>query len=155
MSTPTPRLSSGPDGRLMLAGDGDPIPVRIARCFPWANPNRFLSLRDEKGVEKLLVRDPAELDDISRVLLEKELRESGQTFEITAIHECRKEIELRCWEVDTRQGPRSFQTEPDEWPTTIGNGGLLIEDLSGDLYTIENPAALDPVSRKHIWPLLD
>jgi hypothetical protein len=57
--------------------------------------------------------------------------------------------------VETRQGPRLFQTELDEWPTKIGEGRLLIEDLCGDLYTIENPAALDPLSRKLLWPLLD
>jgi hypothetical protein len=151
----TPILLAGPDGRLMLHAESGDIPLKVARCFPWAKPNQFLSLRDEKGEEKLLVRDPADLEPASRAVLEKELRDSGQTFEITAIRECRKEIELRCWDVETRQGPRLFQTELDEWPTKIGEGRLLIEDLCGDLYTIDNPAALDPLSRRLLWPLLD
>ncbi len=150
-----PRLFRAPDGSLRLDSPDGPVPVRIARCFPWAEPGRYLSLRDEKGTERAFVGDPEELDPESATLLHAELRETGQTFEITAILECRKEIELRCWEVETRQGRRRFQTELDEWPLRLPGGRILLQDLAGDLYTLDDPASLDPRSSSLLWPLLD
>lgn len=154
MNTPL-LLEPGPDGRLLLVRGTDRIPVRPRRCFPWAAPGTWISLRDDDGHEQALIPDPETLPPESRALLQQELRDSAHTFEITRILECRKEIELRCWRVDTRQGPRTFQTELDEWPLRLPRGGILIRDLAGDLYTLGNPDTLDPESRARLWVLLD
>lgn len=148
----TPSLLQLPDGRLALQSDSGPRPVQLNRCFPWSHPDRFLSLRDPDGNELLFLQNPDDLDPASRELLQDELAQSGSLFEIESIQSLSKEIELRCWEVTTRQGPRSFQTELDEWPRTLPDGRLLIEDLFGDLYVVD-PARLDPAGRNYIWPL--
>lgn len=154
MSTPV-RLQQGTNGRLLLLLEDGPVPVRPRRCFPWASPNEWISLRDDDGHEQALVHLPETLEPASRDLLLRELRDSAHTFQITRILECRKEIELRCWRVDTEQGPRAFQTELDEWPQRLPRGGILIRDLAGDLYTIADPDKLDPDSRQRLWALLD
>ncbi len=156
MSSPPPlELERARNGKLILLREGQRLPVQISRCFPWTHPRAWISLRDEEGEEAALIPDPAALPEASRALLEAELAESDQTFAITRILVCRKEIELRCWEVETRQGPRNFQTELDEWPRRFGAGSVLIRDICGDLYTVEDPEALDPESRKKLWVLLD
>lgn len=149
-----PTLRRAENGRLLLETGHGPVPVEIRRCFPWAAPDRWISLRDDNGGEVGLVENPADLDPASQALLREELRDSGHTFEITAVHACRKELELRCWEVETRQGPRRFQTELDEWPRPLPGGGVLIRDICGDLYTISDPAALAPAGRARVEALM-
>src|SRR2546427_12493359 len=54
------------DGKLWaLRGDAERV-VWVRRCFPWSEPGRFVSLRDEDDNELALVGDPAELDRASR-----------------------------------------------------------------------------------------
>jgi len=148
-------FTRAPNGALLLCRDGETVPVRLRRCFPWAAPDRWLSLRDGEGKERQLLETIDTLDPASRACLEQELRDSGHTFHITRILECRKEIELRFWRVETVQGGRTFQTELDEWPLRLPGGGVLIRDLAGDLYTVADPEALDEESRERLWVLLD
>ncbi len=141
------------DNRLGLRKDSEEIPVTIMRCFPWSNPTSYLSLRDEKGEEQGFVTHLEELSPSSRSHLEQELRLTGQTFEIIRIQKVQKEIELRCWEVETKGGNRHFQTELDVWPRALPDGSLLLQDLFGDLYRI-HPQSLDAPSLKILTPLL-
>ena len=142
------------DGRLGLRLESGEIPVTVTRCFPWSNPLSYLSLRNEKGEEKGFVTALDDLSPESRALLEEELKLTGQTFEIIRIHKVQKEIELRCWEVETQGGDRHFQTELDVWPRALPDGSLLVQDLYGDLYRIQDPQALDAASQKILTPLL-
>jgi len=64
------------------------------------------------------------------------------------VHSVEEEFELRSFSVDTEQGPRRFQTPLDGWPRELENGTLLIEDVFGDLYRVQDPARLDEKSRR-------
>lgn len=143
-----------PDGRLALQTPTGPQAVQISRCFPWTAPRQFLSLRNADGDELLFVASLDDLEPASREILEAEIASSTGTFAITSIQSLKKEIELRCWEVTTRQGPRSFQTELDEWPRELPDGTFLVEDLFGDLYVLPPLDQLDALSRKYFWPLV-
>lgn len=143
-----------PDGRLALQTEFGPEAVNISRCFPWTAPRQFLSLRNAEGEEKLFLTSLDDLDPDSRKIMETEIARSSGTFRIASIQSLKKEIELRCWEVTTLQGPRSFQTELDEWPRELPDGSFLVEDLFGDLYVVPPLEHLDPVSRKCFWPLV-
>jgi hypothetical protein len=151
------RLWRGNDGRLWGQSNLEPEAraVRVCRLFPWSEPREWVSLRDADDEELALVRAPAELDPESRGALEISLAEAGFVMEIEAILSVEEEIEIRTFEVRTAQGPRSFQTERDEWPRQLGTGGLLIRDVAGDLYAVREPEKLDPVSRKLLWVFLD
>jgi Domain of unknown function (DUF1854) len=96
-----------------------------------------------------------ELDLSSRSALERTLRQAGFVFTVTSIEKVEDEFELRTWSVNTHQGRRSFQTKLDEWPRILENGAVIIRDLSGDFYQIEDQADLDPVSHKLIWALTE
>jgi len=143
------------DGRVWAVRAGEARPVVVRRCFPWSEPGRYLSLRDEDDREFALVRDPAELDADSQAALGAALVAAGFVFAVTRVLAIDEEVELRHWRVETRQGPRSFQTRLDDWPRAVPRGGLLIRDVAGDLYHIADPAGLDRRSRDLLWAFLD
>ncbi|HEX6048418.1 MAG TPA: DUF1854 domain-containing protein, partial [Gemmatimonadaceae bacterium] len=87
--------------------------VRLRQCFPWSDPNRHLSLRDEDDEEIALVEDPASLEAESRHALEEAVAEAGFVLEVVRVLAIEEEVEIRQWNVETKHGPRSFQTHLD------------------------------------------
>ena len=143
------------DGRLWAVRGDSERAVWVRRCFPWSEPARFVSLRDDEEREVALVRDPAELDPASRRVLEEAMVAAGFVFEIIRVTAIEEEVEIRHWRVETRQGARSFQTRLDAWPRLLPQGGLLLRDVAGDLYHVTDPAALDKQSRALLWAFVD
>jgi hypothetical protein len=150
-----PTLEQRRDGQLWLSLRGESCVVRLARCFPWSSRNRFISLRDDERCERLLVEDPAKLDPRMRAVLEDALVEADFVLEIERVRRIDEEIEIRCWSVETSQGPRSLQTHRDEWPRPVPGGGILIRDVAGDLFYIRRPEELDEHSRQLLAVFID
>ena len=153
--SPTPILRTAADGRLAVVVDSVPVPVRLRQCFPWSEPGLHLSLRNDEDREVAIVDDPARLDTESRLALEQALAEAGFVLEVTRVLNIEEEVEIRQWTVETRQGPRHFQTHLDDWPRTLPNGGILIRDVAGDLYRLASPADMDRKSRELLWAFVD
>ena len=148
-------LARRADGRLWTLRDGEARPVWVRRCFPWSEPARYVSLRDEDDNEVALVADPEALDAASREALESALGNAGFVFEVTRVLEIDEEVEIRYWRVETRQGERRFQTRLDDWPRELPGGGLLIRDVAGDLYRLADARRLDKKSRALLWAYVD
>ena len=153
--TDSPELRMATEGRLVVVVDGTPVPVKLRQCFPWSEPGLHLSLRNDEDREVAIVDDPASLDPESRRALEQALAEAGFVLEVTRVLSIDEEVEIRQWTVETRQGPRSFQTHLDDWPRTLPNGGILIRDVAGDLYRLASPAGMDKTSRELLWAFVD
>ena len=153
--TGTLRLEWRADGSLWAVRGEEEKAVSVRRCFPWTEPTRHLSLRDSDEEEFAFVRDPVDLDARSRAALEAALAVAGFVFEVTRVLEIDEEVEIRRWRVETKQGPRTFQTRLDDWPRTLPHGGLLIRDLAGDLYHLARPETLDRQSRELLWAFVD
>jgi len=149
------RLERRVDGQLWALRNGEAHPVRVYRCFPWSEPGRFVSLRDDDEKELAMVAEMSDLDSESRGVLESALAEAGFVLEVTAIRSVEEEVEIRAWSVETRQGARTFQTKLDDWPREVPGGGLLIRDVAGDLYHVPSPADLDGESRALLWAYSD
>lgn len=153
-------LNRRADGRLVLQqkdGSGEPVetPVQVACCFPWSRPYEFISLRDDKGREQLLIEDLRQVDTPARTLIEDELAERNFLPRITAIEAIIGEMELFHWKVMTNAGPRSLLTRRNDHPRKLSNDDVLIKDVSNDLYLIPNPKGLDAKSLKLLWVYLD
>ena len=148
-------LTHRSDGQLWATRGAEERVVRVRRAFPWSEPGRFISLRDAGDREFALVAEPRALDAESRAALEAALAAAGFVFVITAVTEIEEEVEIRTWRVATRQGARTFQTRLDEWPRPLPGGGLLIRDVAGDLYRIDDLAALDAKSLELLWAYVD
>ena len=143
------------DGQLWAVLNGASRLVRVHRCFPWSEPDQFLSLRDQENQEVALVTHLGELGEESREALVASLLEAGFVLRVTSIIEVDEEIEIRSWKVETEQGPRSFQTKLDDWPWEVPGGGIVIRDVAGDLYFVADPEAMDEKSRKWLWAFVD
>jgi hypothetical protein len=150
-----PELRSSAAGRLTLLIAGSQRSVRVRLCFPWSDPRRHFSLRDDDDKELALIEDPADLDPESRLALDQALAEAGFVFEVTRVVDIDEEIEIRHWRVETRQGTRSFQTHLDDWPRELPGGGRLVRDVAGDLYHLADPKAMDKESRELLWAFVD
>ena len=148
-------LRTSEDGRLVALVRGEAIAVRLRQCFPWSQPHRHLSLRDHEDREVGFVEDPDALDEASSAALERALAEAGFVLEVTRVVQIEEEVEIRHWTVETRQGPRTFQTHLDDWPRALPMGGLLMRDVAGDLYRLPTPAELDRRSRELLWAFVD
>ena len=74
---------------------------------------------------------------------------------MTRIHAVEDEVEIRYWRVETRQGPRSFQTRRDDWPRRLSDWSFLIRDVSGDLYHVRDSRVLDRESREWLWAYVE
>jgi hypothetical protein len=148
-------LERGADGRITAARGAESRVVCVRQSFPWSEPARFLSLRDEDEEEFALVEDAGTLDASSRRVLEEALVVAGFVLTVTRVLEVEEEVEVRHWKVETRQGPRSFQTRLDDWPWALPKGGLLIRDVAGDLYFVPDPGTLDRESRALLWAFVD
>lgn len=149
--TPPPVLELGADGRLRAHTLEASTAVVVKRCFPWSEPTRYISLRDADQGEVALVRDPADLTPASREALGLAMAQAGFVFEVTRVIDVDEEVEIRHWQVDTRQGARSFQTRLDDWPRALPGGGFLIRDVAGDLYRLPEPDKMDKNSQELLW----
>jgi hypothetical protein len=148
-------LRNADDGRLTVDVDGSAIAVRLRQCFPWSEPHRHLSLRDDTDREVALVEDPELLTVASRSAIEQALAVAGFVLDVTRVVSIDEEVEIRTWMVETTQGPRSFQTHLDDWPRPLPGGALLIRDVAGDLYRLGHPDKLDRQSRDLLWAFVD
>ncbi|MDX1393572.1 MAG: DUF1854 domain-containing protein [Gemmatimonadota bacterium] len=152
---PALRVERRADGQLWAARGGESRPVWVRRCFPWSEPTRFVSLLDDEKNEFALVPDVRALEPGSREALEDALAEAGFVLEVERIESVAEEIEIRTWRVQTRQGPRSFQTRLDDWPREVPGGGYVVRDVAGDLYHVASPKTLDARSRKLLWAYVE
>jgi len=155
ITIPVLRLERASDGRLLAHRDGKSTAVRVVRCFPWTDPTRYASLRDEKDNEVALVKEARDLDPESRRVFEGALAEAGFVLEVIRIHSMEDLYEVRQWSVETKQGERLFQTKLDEWPRELASGGFVIRDVCGDLYFIAEPERMDAKSRRILWALAE
>ncbi|MGD2069995.1 MAG: DUF1854 domain-containing protein [Gemmatimonadota bacterium] len=149
------RLERRRDGQLWAVRNGEERPVRVRRLFPWSEDARHVSLRDARNREFALVAPGHPLDAASARVLEDAMAAAGFVLEVTAVLGIEEEVEIRVWNVETRQGPRTFQTRLDEWPRETPGGGLVMRDVAGDLYHVPDPAGLDAGSRERLWAFVD
>jgi hypothetical protein len=155
VSKPDLWLERRVDGRLWAALNGERRPVSVRRLFPWSGAGDHVSLRDGENREFAFVAQSAGLGAASRAVLDEALQMASFVLEVTKVLEVEEEIEIRVWRVETRQGPRVFQTRLDDWPRELPGGGILIRDVAGDLYHVPDPDALDRGSQETLWAFVD
>lgn len=149
------RLSRSPDGRTMVERNGEWVAVRVSSCFPWSAPDTYLSLRDSENIELALIPSLDDMNDGDRAILTQALRDAAFAFQVTRVVLVKKEFEIRQWEVICVEGPRVFQTKVDDWPRPLPPHGLLITDVTGDVYVIPDWTALDKQSRRELAPFVE
>lgn len=141
-------------GRLALTDADTTCEVSVVACFPWSRPHEFLSLRDDKGRERLFLKNLTGLDEPTQQLLLAELRRRNFVPRILTVASLTDEADLFLWRVVTDAGRRSFLTQHLDTLRRLPDGSLLIHDISNDVYRVV-PAELDRHSLSLLWVYLD
>jgi outer membrane protein assembly factor BamB len=120
--------------------------VEAVRSFPLTDSNKYITLLDSEGKEIGIVRDIKQLPRESAETLLSELQKRYFMPKITKIYELDGEFGVTRWVVETNRGPVTFSMRTRYDVVSLENGRVLIKDVDGNRYEIENYHGLDPES---------
>ena len=145
--TPDNAVFRETEGRLLaVAVSGEEYPVvYLHRSFPHTNQRIHISVRTPENKEVGMIRS---LDDFPKEtveLLERHIQLRYFAPSITKVLEIREEFGYSFWETETTAGPRRFTVGRGSNVRIMGEKRLLITDVDGNRYIIEN---LDQLSEK-------
>ena len=120
--------------------------VEAVRSFPLTDSNKYISLLDDEEKEIGIIQDLKQLPRESEKILRSELQKRYFMPKITKIHKLDGEFGVTQWIVETNRGPVTFSMRTRYDVVSLENGKVLIKDVDGNRYEIENYHRLDPDS---------
>lgn len=145
-------LSRDAAGRLMLI-DHEGCrheSVRPRRAFPLTDPDHWISIADSRGQELALVIDPEQLPEQVQRLLMEDLEQREFVPRILSVHRIQNAPDAFVWDVETDRGRTTFRMEGEDHIHLIEDGRVLLTDVYGIRYLIENARMLDAASRRKL-----
>ena len=141
---------------LELVADKTPVKqdfgrVYFHRCFPFETPDEFISVLDKDGREYGLILKLSEFPEDARKIISDELNRKYLCPIIKKINSLKDKLGYSYWEVETDLGLMSFSTH-DTYRNMakVGDGIVIVTDVDGNRYKIQNVAELDKKSYKKI-----
>ncbi len=136
--------------RLTLNDDKSFLRVGARRCFPFASPSRYISIRDGAGEEIGIVRDLAELPEDYRTWLLDDLEARYFTPRVKCIESIRHRFGGVEWRVMTDRGPKRLITKGvHDTMMEVAPGCYIITDVDGNRYELD-ARVLDEQSRTRL-----
>ena len=132
--------------RVTIERDKSCLRVVPMRAFPFSMRDQYISLRDMKGNELGMIRNPGKLDKNSRKLLEEELRRRYFTPVIHRIKSISDKFGMVEWEVETDRGAKKFITRSLHDSLKETDTGFIITDMENNRYEVRGYSDLDPRS---------
>lgn len=129
--------------RLTLEGDRSWREVRLARAFPFSDPDHYIGLRDGNDKDIGLILDLRELDAASRRLVEEELGQRYFTPQIRRVLAVEEKSGVVTWDVETDHGPRRIvvrNLRDSTYP--LGPNRLMMTDTDGNRYEFHDVSAV-------------
>ncbi|MBR4278867.1 MAG: DUF1854 domain-containing protein [Clostridia bacterium] len=125
--------------------------VFFHRCFPFETPDEYISVIDKDGREHAMIRRISDLPIESQDIINNELNRKYLCPVIEKIHSLKEKLGYSFWKVKTDRGEMSFSMH-DTYRNIarVGNGTLIISDVDGNRYRINDVAELDRKSYKKI-----
>lgn len=137
--------------RLTVGDERSYITVKPVWASPQSYPNRYLSLLNSKGEEIVMVDDPRDLPNASLKAVKEELSRRYLTARIVSILDAKGEFGATYWHVETDRGTRDFVTQSlQENAQWLGPHHLMLIDVDGNRFEIEDSTALDERSRRFL-----
>ncbi len=124
--------------------------AKIARCFPWSIPDRYVSIRDEKGKEVVLLETLEGLSASDREIVEEELRQRMFNPKIHRVLHHKHEFGITSITAETDRGQTTFQIRSRDDVRVLSPTRALFRDADGITYELPDLNALDPQSRKRL-----
>lgn len=129
--------------RLTLEGDMSWREVRIARAFPFSDPDRYIGLRDGDDKDIGILTTLHGLDTESRAIIQEELEKRYFTPRIERVLTVKEEFGVVTWEVETDRGPRRFLVRNLRDSTfPLGSNRLMMTDTDGNRYEFPDVGAV-------------
>jgi len=134
-----------------LRGQDEPIlDAKVARCFPWSVPGRYISVRNSEGKEVALLETLADLDKKSRAVVEQELRDRAFNPKILSVLKNKREFGVTSITVQTDRGEATFQIRSRDDVRVLSATRALFRDADGIIYELPDLTQLDPASYKRL-----
>lgn len=141
-----------------LESEADKTPVKqdfgrvfFHRCFPFETPNEYISVLDKDGREYAMIRNLADMPEEAQAIILEELDRKYLCPVIEKICSLKEKLGYSFWTVTTDRGEMSFSMH-DTYRNIarVGGGMLIISDVDGNRYRINDVAKLDRKSFKKI-----
>lgn len=136
--------------RVTIEGDRSCLRVVPMRAFPISMRDKYISIRDMKGDELGIIKNPKELDKESYELLEEELYKRYFVPVILKVKSIRDKLGIVEWEVVTDRGHRSFITRSIHDSIEETGKGFIIRDIENNKYELRDYSELDSKSAELI-----
>ncbi len=137
--------------RLTIVGKYSFRAVRLVRCFPVSDPDRYVSVRcalGEGAPEIGVIRDLGKLAPTARRAAESHLAGSCLLPNIQEVAGLKRDFGFLYWKADTDRGEREFATrDSQEGVTRLPGGGAVITDTDECRYRLPAPAGLSRATR--------
>ena len=129
--------------RLTLDGDRSWREVRIARAFPFSDPDHYIGFRDGDDKDVGLLIDLRDLDAASRQIIDEELARRYFTPKIERVTAVSEKFGVVTWDVETDRGERHFIVRNLRDNTySLGPNRLMMTDSDGNRYEIPNVSSV-------------
>ena len=125
-------------------------PVRLLRCLPLSDPERFISVRGDDDHEIGLIRELAELDADSQRVADEELTLHYLKAKVLSVQKIERRNGLLCWEMETDLGPRTTYLRSRRDARFMDDGHIVLTDIHGGKFEMAPIAELDPRSRRWV-----
>lgn len=141
-----------------LESETDSTPVKqdfgrvfFHRCFPFETPDEYISVLNRDGREYGMILKLTDLCEEAQGIIRNELDRKYLCPIIEKITSFKEKLEFGFWTVETDRGEMSFSTR-DTYRSIarVGNGILIITDVDGNRYRINDIEKLDRKSYKKI-----
>jgi hypothetical protein len=135
--------------RLEVEDDRCYLDVKVTRTFPLSNPDSFYGLLNAKDRVIGIVVDPSKLDKNSGIICEEEVKRRYFTPIINKIIRMKEEHGAIYCEVECNMGSREFVVKGiRDAILDLGDGRVLIMDVDGNRYMVDDWLKLDNKSRR-------
>jgi hypothetical protein len=150
------RFERDPKGAVWMVRDETRTPVSsVVAAFPLSHRESMVSVRDSEGEEIGILDDLHSLDDPSRAVVEYELDRTYFMPRIIDIIEIDEALNVVEWFVETNKGPRRFQAHSVQKNVRrIGHRRLVIKDVDGNRYEVQDWTVLPPAAQALLEPYL-
>jgi hypothetical protein len=144
------------DKTVTLKRDGmdDVKDVRFRRAFPWSMAREYISARDDKGKEQLMIRSLDELAADQRAIVEAWLDKNSFIPIVKRVEKVNTDFGYQEGHVETDRGRLTFRVQEREDVRFLPDGRFSIKDVDGNIYAMPKLSELDQKSLKAVEPVL-
>jgi len=131
--------------------------IIILRAFPVTNPSEFLSVREPdsrkmgRAKEIGMIRYMSDFDEETGKLFLEELDRRYFSPQLTKINSVKDKFGYLYWEAETSAGHVTFiMNNPFSNIRVLEDGRIIMSDIDGNMFEIQDPKKLDQASYRRI-----